>query len=87
MAEIGRLPGVRSVSGAETVPLGLEHWVTSMKVWRTDQHPRVHVNSVTPGYFRTMHIKLIDGRDFDVTDRQELVPRRDSQQRVRANVF
>ncbi len=73
MAEIGRLPGVRSVSGADTVPLGLEHSVMSMKVGERII-PRVHVNSVTPGYFRTMHIKLLDGRDFDVTDRQERVP-------------
>jgi len=36
--------------------------------------PRVHVNSVTPSYFRTMRIKLLDGRDFDVIDRQGGLP-------------
>ncbi len=73
MAEIERLPGVKSVSGTTTVPLGLEHNVMSMKA---GEHiiPRVFVNSVTPDNFRTMRIKLLYGRGFKVTDRAGSAP-------------
>ena len=68
IAEIRRVPGVRSVSGVAVVPLGLEHWVTSMKA---GDHivQRVFANSVTPGYFQTMQIPLLRGRDFQAEDR------------------
>jgi putative ABC transport system permease protein len=69
LAEIERLPGVRSVSGATTVPLGLEHSVMSMRVGDRIV-PRVHTNSVTEDYFRTMGIRLVQGRQFDETDRE-----------------
>src|SRR5207244_7801568 len=62
-----------SVSGASTVPLGIEHWVMSMKA--NDRGvPRVFVNSVTPGYFRTMQIPLLKGRDFQADDRADSPP-------------
>src|SRR2546430_2016857 len=71
--EISRLQGIRSVSGASTVPLGIEHWVMSMKA--NDRGvPRVFVNSVTPGYFRTMQIPLLKGRDFQADDRADSPP-------------
>lgn len=69
LAEIERLPDVRSVSGASTIPLGLEHSVTSMKVGDRIV-PRVHTNNVTADYFRTMGIRLVQGRQFDETDRE-----------------
>jgi putative ABC transport system permease protein len=73
MSEIRRLPGVRSVSGAAVVPLGIEHWVMSMKAGdRIIQ--RVHVNSVTPGYFEAMRIALLRGRDFLASDRRGAMP-------------
>jgi predicted permease len=68
ISEIGRVPGVRSVSGAAVIPLGIEHWVMSMKAeGRIVQ--RVFVNSVTSDYFRTMQIPLLRGRDFQTGDR------------------
>jgi putative ABC transport system permease protein len=64
---------VRSVSGAAIVPLGIEHWVMSMKV---DQRiiQRVFVNSITPGYFQTMRIPVLRGRDFQTSDRKDTPP-------------
>jgi hypothetical protein len=73
MNEIRRLPGVRSVSGAAVIPLGIEHWVMSMKA-RDRIIQRVHVNSVTPGYFDTMRIALLRGRDFMASDRDGAMP-------------
>lgn len=32
--------------------------------------PRVHTSSITPDYFRTMGIRLVQGRQFDETDRE-----------------
>jgi predicted permease len=67
LAQMSRLPGVRSVSGATILPLGLEHSVISIRAGdRIIQ--RVHINNVTPGYFRTMDIPLLQGRDFQTTD-------------------
>ena len=68
IAEISRLPGVRSVSGSAVVPLGIEHWVMSMKAGDR-VIPFVHVNSVTSDYFHTMGIAFLRGRDFQVNDR------------------
>jgi putative ABC transport system permease protein len=70
IAELGSLPGVLSVSGAAILPLGTEHWVMSMKA---ADHivPRVFANSVTPRYFQTMQIQLLQGRDFVAADRAD----------------
>ena len=73
ITEISRLPAVRSVSGATTAPLGIEHSVMSMKAGNRIVQ-RVHVNSVTPSYFRTMGIPLLQGRDFQATDRAGGLP-------------
>ena len=71
--EISRLQGIRSVSGASTIPLGIEHWAMSMKA--NDRNlQRVFVNSITPGYFRTMQIPLLKGRDFRPDDRADSPP-------------
>jgi predicted permease len=73
IAGISRLPGVRSVSGSAVVPLGIEHWVVSMKAGdRIIQ--RVHLNSVTSGYFRTLAIPFMRGRDFEASDRAGSLP-------------
>ena len=68
IAELSRLPGIRSASGASVVPLGIEHWVMSAKVGENIVQ-RVFANTITPGYFRTMQIPLLQGRDFQSEDR------------------
>jgi putative ABC transport system permease protein len=73
IAEIGRLPGVRSVSGVTVVPLGLERWAMSMDAGE-HKVQLVYATRVTPGYFGTMKIPLLRGRDFQADDRANGAP-------------
>lgn len=69
--QIGRLPGVQKVSLVRDLPLGnsggnAEFYVQS----QPDQiRPMVGVNLVGPGYFQTMGIPLMLGREFNDNDR------------------
>jgi putative ABC transport system permease protein len=66
------LPGVRSASGVLILPMtdnganvtfeDPEHPVPE------SQQPAAALNSITPAYFKTMQIPLLDGRDFSVRD-------------------
>ena len=68
ISDLSRQPSVLSASAAAIVPLGIEHWVMSLKAG--DQIvQRAFMNSVTPGYFRTMQIPIERGRDFQTSDR------------------
>src|SRR5262245_47772452 len=73
IVEIRGLPGVRSVSGVTVVPLGLEHWVMSMEAGE-HKVQLVYATRVTPGYFGTMKIPLLRGRDFQADDRANGAP-------------
>ena len=68
ISDLRRQPDVQSASAAAIVPLGIEHWVMSMKAGDRIAE-RVFMNSVTPGYFRTMQIPIEHGRDFQTSDR------------------
>jgi len=70
-----RLPGIESVSLARTTPMsgrGLGMTVDRIEGYemQKDEFALVHVNVVAPGYFRTLNIPLLQGRDFDGTDRR-----------------
>lgn len=73
---IGRLPGVLAVGGIKQFFLRrnpdqrvtIEGQDTASK----EGPPRLSVDAVTPGYFGSMGIELLEGRDFDDRD---LVPR------------
>jgi predicted permease len=69
------MPSVESASVAFSVPLGYYvnyDWVEvpGYEVPHGATQPTIGLNYVTPGYFRTMGIQLLEGRDFAKTDVQ-----------------
>lgn len=74
---ITALPGVRSVSFVGVVPLSLGGSNDEFQAPATKDHPQqtanANVNSIGTGYFDTMRIPLLRGRDFNVkTDNQNV---------------
>lgn len=67
---VAQIPGVSSVSVANLIPLGGDSLVRSFHpAGRTDiPGTRPSTYSVGAGYFRTLGIQLIEGREFDRTD-------------------
>jgi predicted permease len=67
------LPGVESAGATGTLPLNGGNWGRSLTVegypvLRVGQAPSIQHTVVTPGYFQTMGITLLAGRDFTETD-------------------
>jgi putative ABC transport system permease protein len=64
------LPGIRSASLAATVPMGYYSFGYQVKIPGRDAATSEYVgsNSVSPGYFETMQIPLLRGRDFNRAD-------------------
>lgn len=70
LEKIRLLPGVRSASLAATVPMGYYSFGYQVKIPGRDPASIEYVgsNSVSPGYFETMQIRLLRGRDFNRAD-------------------
>ena len=58
-----RLPGVKSVSWERVIPMTGETWDNTYAVPGGDNHEAFE-NRVGPGYFQTMRIPLLEGREF-----------------------
>jgi putative ABC transport system permease protein len=72
LAGLGRTPGVRSAAAATYVPAsGFFHW-TELKVEGyvpgPQDEPITEIKQVTPGYFATLGITILEGRPFDDRD-------------------
>jgi predicted permease len=75
-ARLGELPGVRAVSLATRLPLSLMHrTVDAAPAGYVPRHagegkPEIDANWVAPGYFKTMEMPLVAGREFTQADRK-----------------
>jgi putative ABC transport system permease protein len=79
LTRIAALPGVQSVAGASCLPVPFPCIGTSF--WRTDrakpadgQVPSGQVRPVTPGFFDTLKIARLEGRDFSDADTADSAP-------------
>jgi predicted permease len=72
MAQIESLPGLEAAASARVVPLTMEReggrfWLPGE--FGTERAIDGSQNIVTPGFFRTVGLELVAGRNFDGTDR------------------
>jgi putative ABC transport system permease protein len=73
------LPGVEDAAFSSSVPLGITSGSGPVQIEGEEENndlhsPQVVFSYVTPGYFRTMEIALIAGRDFDDRDSAHAPP-------------
>src|SRR6185437_5306830 len=76
LERVRSLPGVEAASATATVPLSGDGWgrsltVEGFPVLPVGQAPMIQHTVVTPGYFRTMGIPLLSGRDFNDADAKD----------------
>ena len=79
MTRIAALPGVQSVGGASCQPvpfacIGTGFWRADRPRPESGQAPTSSVRPVTPGFFATLRIPQIAGRDFNDADTAESTP-------------
>jgi putative ABC transport system permease protein len=75
--EAGRMPGVRSVALTSVVPLSGSHLASSISAEgepKSDIAMSANLRQTSDGYFETMHIPLLAGRDIARTDGAETTP-------------
>ncbi len=65
-------PGVNSAALAQVPLLAGDEWDSSMSVegysYKDGEDQQMFMNSLSPGYFKTMNIGLVEGRDFTRLD-------------------
>ncbi len=76
---IRSLPGIRSASAVSTLPLSSNYHFINLEVEGErppvgSQHPLVDSPAVLPGYFETVRCPIIQGRDFNMSDRINALP-------------
>ena len=69
---VRRLPGVQSASGSQLTPVGHSTWNDIFRTEgfkaKSEDDAMAWVNPVSDGYFRTLDIPILAGRDFDTRD-------------------
>jgi predicted permease len=71
-AEVNSIPGVLSTGLARVRILEDNNWDNSItpEGYHGDKTPEAFMNSVTPGYFQSLHVPILAGRDFSERDTQ-----------------
>src|SRR5438445_1544682 len=71
-------PGVESAAVATVPILSGDEWDSSMAVEghqaKDGEDMQAFMNAVSPGYFETMKIPILEGRDFRVSDAKDIGP-------------
>jgi predicted permease len=74
VGEVGRIPGVESAAAVSILPLSGSDTSSRLDIEENPLPPGQELHGstreVTPGYFRTMRIPLLRGRDFTAADRR-----------------
>ncbi len=73
------LPGVRAVAAVYNLPMAGDNWSQAFSLEGRPEpppgeRPSANMRIITPGYFRTMEIPLLRGRDFDDMDQATTRP-------------
>ena len=68
LERVRAVPGVRNVSQAFTTPVGGNFWNDRIIIGGVQQKDIANFNAVGPGYFTTLGIRLVSGRDVDARD-------------------
>lgn len=73
LSRISALPGVQHAAGASCMPIpyaciGTSFWRSELPRPADGQFPSGHVRPVTPGFFPTMGVRQVAGRDFTDSD-------------------
>ena len=76
LAKVAAQPGVASVAVNSTLPMGGSNSESSIQIegrprYAFGEEPSIARDVVTPGYFATMGIPLLRGRDFSDADRKD----------------
>ena len=76
---IRAMPGVKSVSLALAVPLGMPSptgpiYIENHPVAPDEQPPEVSFDGIDPAYFETMRVPLLEGRAFEDSDNETARP-------------
>jgi predicted permease len=70
--DLAATPGVQSVSLASMRILEGDEWDSSMTAEgysaRADKSPEPYMNSISPNYFATLGVPILQGRDFTIKD-------------------
>ena len=79
MDRVRALPGVDSAAYARVVPFSFQNYSAAPIAVdgyesRRDQQPAAEYDEVSPGYFATMGIPLVSGRDFTRSDDENAPP-------------
>jgi len=79
LSRVGALPGVQSAAGASCLPvpfacIGTSFWRVDLPKPADGQLSSSQVRPITPGFFKTMGIPQVAGRDFSDADTVDSAP-------------